>query len=117
MGGKIRSCKLDKYYGKNGLAPYAICDGNAKKSRCINANIWCYLEKFEFEINEHIMPPQHATPRQTNTAFTRTQPWNSQITQAILQMKFCTVLKPLVSDMLADATMNSMKICLSPKQP
>ena len=29
-GGKIRSYKLDKYYGKNALALYAICDNNAK---------------------------------------------------------------------------------------
>ena len=33
-----------------------------------------YVEKFEFEINEHIMPPHHVTPRQMNTVFTRTQP-------------------------------------------
>ena len=38
-GGRIRSHKLDKYYGKGKLAPYTYCDSNKRKARCINANL------------------------------------------------------------------------------
>ena len=38
-GGRIRSHKLDKYYGKGKLAPYAYCDSDKRKAHCINANL------------------------------------------------------------------------------
>ena len=37
-GRKIRNAKLDKYYPKTNLAPYAICESGHKNARCINAN-------------------------------------------------------------------------------
>ena len=37
-GRKIENQKLDKYYPKTNLAPYAICESGAKKARCVNAN-------------------------------------------------------------------------------
>ena len=38
-GGWIRSHKLDKYYGLGKLAPYAYCNSDKRKARCINANL------------------------------------------------------------------------------
>ena len=36
--GRIRSHKLDRYYGVGNVAPYAYCDSDERKARCINAN-------------------------------------------------------------------------------
>ena len=38
-GGRIRSHKLDRYYGKGNLVTYAYCDSDERKARCINANL------------------------------------------------------------------------------
>ena len=37
-GRRIKNKKLDKYYPKTNLAPYAICESGQKNARCINAN-------------------------------------------------------------------------------
>ena len=37
--GRIRSHKLDKYYGKGKHALYAYCDSDKRKACCINANL------------------------------------------------------------------------------
>ena len=37
-GRKIKNKKLDKYYPKTNLAPYAICESGRKNARCVNAN-------------------------------------------------------------------------------
>ena len=36
-GGRIRSHKLDEYYGEGNLA-HAYCDSDERKARCIKAN-------------------------------------------------------------------------------
>ena len=37
-GRRIRNQKLDKYYPKTNLAPYAICESGRKNAKCINTN-------------------------------------------------------------------------------
>ena len=37
-GRRIKNKKLDKYYPKTGLAPYAICESRRDNAQCINAS-------------------------------------------------------------------------------